>query len=109
MSEVVWNKKAFDLLVLHEETKGLIRALIDVRMSKAKKFDDIVSGKGNGLVMLLHGSPGTGKSLTAERFGSHLSILCPVSFRLTYLVWRNLPRSRCTVSPVVMLGQIPRR
>jgi hypothetical protein len=67
-SEVVWNKKAFDLLVLEEETKSLLRALIDVRMSKAKTFDDIVAGKGNGLVMLLHGSPGTGKSLTAERF-----------------------------------------
>jgi SpoVK/Ycf46/Vps4 family AAA+-type ATPase len=66
MSEVVWNKKAFDLLVLEEETKILLRALIDVRMSKAKTFDDIVAGKGNGLVMLLHGSPGTGKSLTAE-------------------------------------------
>lgn len=28
---------------------------------------DIIAGKGNGLIILLHGSPGTGKTLTAER------------------------------------------
>lgn len=31
-------------------------------------MDDIIAGKGNGLIILLHGSPGTGKTLTAERF-----------------------------------------
>jgi SpoVK/Ycf46/Vps4 family AAA+-type ATPase len=30
------------------------------------KRDDLIAGKGNGLIMLLHGSPGTGKTLTAE-------------------------------------------
>ncbi|KAI1853082.1 hypothetical protein JX266_001788 [Neoarthrinium moseri] len=66
MSDVVWNKKAFKRLVLDSETKDLISALIDVRMSDSKKMDDLVVGKGNGLIMLLHGSPGTGKTLTAE-------------------------------------------
>lgn len=27
--------------------------------------DDFIAGKGNGLIMLLHGGPGTGKTLTA--------------------------------------------
>jgi ATP-dependent Lon protease len=27
---------------------------------------DIIEGKGNGLIILLHGGPGTGKTLTAE-------------------------------------------
>ncbi|KAF9875578.1 hypothetical protein CkaCkLH20_06959 [Colletotrichum karsti] len=63
---IAWNKKAFDRLVLQPDTKRLLRALINVRMSNTKKMDDLVSGKGNGLIMLLHGSPGTGKSLTAE-------------------------------------------
>ncbi|KAI4592674.1 hypothetical protein KJ359_010576 [Pestalotiopsis sp. 9143b] len=66
MSDVVWNKQAFRRLVLEEKTKDVLRALIDVRMSDSKKLDDLVIGKGNGLIMLLHGSPGTGKSLTAE-------------------------------------------
>ncbi|KAF4460340.1 AAA family ATPase [Fusarium albosuccineum] len=61
-----WNKKAFDRLVLDSKTKDLIYALVDVQTSKDKKMDDIIAGKGNGLIILLHGSPGTGKTLTAE-------------------------------------------
>jgi SpoVK/Ycf46/Vps4 family AAA+-type ATPase len=52
---------------MEDDTKDLLRALIAVRMSDSKKMDDLIAGKGNGLIMLLHGSPGTGKSLTAER------------------------------------------
>jgi AAA+ superfamily predicted ATPase len=32
----------------------------------AQKSTDIIDGKGNGLTMLLHGGPGTGKTFTAE-------------------------------------------
>lgn len=31
-----------------------------------RKRDDLIAGKGSGLIMLLHGGPGTGKTLTAE-------------------------------------------
>ncbi|KAH8886449.1 P-loop containing nucleoside triphosphate hydrolase protein [Thozetella sp. PMI_491] len=62
---VDWNKKAFDRLVLDPKTKEMIYALINVQTS-TKKMDDIITGKGNGLIILLHGSPGTGKTLTAE-------------------------------------------
>ncbi|KAF6781543.1 AAA family ATPase [Colletotrichum sojae] len=44
----------------------MIFALIDVQIS-ADRMDDVIAGKGNGLIILLHGSPGTGKTLTAER------------------------------------------
>lgn len=63
---VNWNKKAFERLVLDPKTKEMIYALVDVQ-SSAEKMDDIIKGKGNGLIVLLHGSPGTGKTLTAER------------------------------------------
>ncbi|RNJ52176.1 hypothetical protein D7B24_004224 [Verticillium nonalfalfae] len=62
---VNWNKKAFERLVLDPKTKEMIYALVDVQ-SSAEKMDDIIKGKGNGLIVLLHGSPGTGKTLTAE-------------------------------------------
>ncbi|TKW51648.1 ATPase family AAA domain-containing protein 3 [Colletotrichum tanaceti] len=62
---VDWNKKAFERLVLEPKTKEMIHALVDVQTA-AKKMDDIVTGKGNGLILLLQGSPGTGKTLTAE-------------------------------------------
>lgn len=72
---VSWNKKAYERLVLPPQTKDLVRALVAVRTSQrgvkqglgvAGKRTDITSGKGNGLIMLLHGGPGTGKTLTAE-------------------------------------------
>ncbi|KAL9087728.1 MAG: hypothetical protein Q9165_006495 [Trypethelium subeluteriae] len=72
---VSWNKKAFERLVLPPQTKDLVRALVTVRTSQrgikqglgvAGKRTDITSGKGNGLIMLLHGGPGTGKTLTGE-------------------------------------------
>lgn len=65
MNEVNWNKKAFDSLVVKKDTKELIQALIMTRL-QAEKGADLISGKGNGLIMLLHGGPGTGKTFTAE-------------------------------------------
>lgn len=48
--------------------KELIQSLITVhkRENASLGFDDLIKGKGNGLVILLHGAPGTGKTLTAE-------------------------------------------
>ena len=72
---VNWNKKAYERLVLAPRTKDLVQALVAVRTSQrgvkqglgvAGKRIDITSGKGNGLIMLLHGGPGTGKTLTGE-------------------------------------------
>ncbi|OJD32646.1 aaa family atpase [Diplodia corticola] len=64
--EVVdWNTTAFERLVLDAEKKEIIEALVTVH-TKTLKSTDLIEGKGNGLVMLLHGSPGTGKTLTAE-------------------------------------------
>ena len=69
-----WNTSAYDRLVLPSKTKELVRALVTVRTSQcgvkqglglAGKREDIISGKGNGLIMLFHGGPGTGKTLTA--------------------------------------------
>ena len=40
----------------------------------ARLFTDIITGKGGGCIFLLHGSPGVGKTLTAEAVCEHLSI-----------------------------------
>jgi ATPase family protein associated with various cellular activities (AAA)/uncharacterized protein DUF7025 len=64
-SAVEWNTGAFKSLVLHEKTKRLIQALISNQI-EVDMSTDIITGKGNGIIMLLHGGPGTGKTLTAE-------------------------------------------
>jgi MoxR-like ATPase len=66
MSQVVWNESAFDKLILEEKKRKMISLLVKSHRIDDAAFDDIVSGKGKGLVGLLSGSPGVGKTLTAE-------------------------------------------
>ena len=80
IESVVWNKKAFDRLVLDDKSKELVNALVTVHLS-ANRMGDIISGKGNGLIMLLHGSPGVGKTLTA---GNNKLYIMPVSYRSNF-------------------------
>ncbi|ORY13314.1 hypothetical protein BCR34DRAFT_673035 [Clohesyomyces aquaticus] len=63
--EVQWLRKAFESLVVPLKSKELIEALITTMLA-AEESTDIIPGKGNGLIMLLHGGPRTGKTFTAE-------------------------------------------
>ena len=65
ISDVRWNKEAFQNLVIDRKSGDLIRALVSNQLA-AEKGTDLIMGKGNGLILLLHGGPGTGKTLTAE-------------------------------------------
>ncbi|CAG9991342.1 unnamed protein product [Clonostachys byssicola] len=65
LTDVRWNTKAFDYLVINQETKELIKAVVTNQLGIQSK-SDLIQGKGNGLFILLHGGPGTGKTLTAE-------------------------------------------
>ncbi|KAL8726334.1 MAG: hypothetical protein Q9166_006782 [cf. Caloplaca sp. 2 TL-2023] len=54
-------------LILKEDKKKIIRTLVENHAHMAdQRIPDLVEGKGKGLVILLHGPPGVGKSLTAE-------------------------------------------
>ncbi|KAI0855309.1 ATPase [Xylaria cubensis] len=65
IEDVKWNDEAFKLLVIDESTKELIQAVVTNQL-QAEDHTDMIRGKGNGLFILLHGGPGTGKTLTAE-------------------------------------------
>lgn len=68
-SEIVWDSQAFDSLVLpkeQENLKDLILAFAKTQSKKLDTFDDVVQGKGRGIIMQLSGPPGVGKTLTAE-------------------------------------------
>ncbi|KAK4454247.1 P-loop containing nucleoside triphosphate hydrolase protein [Podospora aff. communis PSN243] len=68
------RKSAFDRLVLPDEHKRLIHSLVAQHFRDKQRQNrttedeqmDIVRGKGKGLVLLLHGAPGVGKTSTAE-------------------------------------------
>lgn len=77
LSEIVFDELAFDQLVLKPEYKKMIKALIETHAGGNEGLaKDLVTGKGGGMVMVLHGKPGTGKTLTAEAISEHLK--CPL-------------------------------
>ncbi|KAK6081606.1 AAA family ATPase [Seiridium cupressi] len=68
LKPIEWGKDAIDSLVIELTTKDILRGLVEEH--KKRKLDSIVSDfmpdKGQGLVIVLHGPPGVGKTLTAE-------------------------------------------
>jgi flagellar biosynthesis GTPase FlhF len=64
---IEWNSSCFDDLVLDAGTKKTVQALVSTHSMEREGFDDIVKGKGQGLVCVLHGPPGVGKTLTAGK------------------------------------------
>ncbi|KAF4784834.1 AAA family ATPase [Colletotrichum scovillei] len=71
ISPIEWNTQCFEQLVLPDSQKELVQALVAEHTARttdpsSSAFDDIVKGKGKGLILVLHGPPGVGKTLTAE-------------------------------------------
>lgn len=77
VKDIVWNEGAYDSLVLEDNTKAIVKALVEShKYHPAESIDDVIQGKGKGLVAVLHGPPGTGKTLTAEGISELLK--CPL-------------------------------
>jgi hypothetical protein len=66
VSEVVFSERAFEQLVLPDGHKSMILAFSQSQVQHKDRFDDDITGKGKGMIMLLSGGPGIGKTLTAE-------------------------------------------
>lgn len=72
LEPVAWNTNVFDQLVLPVSQKSLVKALVESHVREGVDgFDDIIKGKGKGLISILHGPPGVGKTLTAESVAEH--------------------------------------
>ena len=54
ISDISFNEKVFDQLVLPQSQKELVRVLVE-NHSRGAAFDDFVEGKGKGLISVLHG------------------------------------------------------
>ncbi|CAH0034031.1 unnamed protein product [Clonostachys rhizophaga] len=74
VSEITFRENSFDSLVLEQEKKDLILAFSQTQIKRKDQFDDVISGKGRGIIMLLSGSPGIGKTLTAETVAEHMRV-----------------------------------
>ncbi|KXJ90336.1 hypothetical protein Micbo1qcDRAFT_149249 [Microdochium bolleyi] len=64
---MVWNDKAYEHLVYSEQQKDLVLSFVENHKQDGKQeINDVIVGKGQGLIILLSGPPGTGKTLMAE-------------------------------------------
>jgi len=69
LSNIKYRSDAYKKLVLDEEAKETILALVK---TGNKGFTDLIEGKGGGCIFLLHGPPGVGKTMTAEAVAEFL-------------------------------------
>ncbi|KAH0360118.1 P-loop containing nucleoside triphosphate hydrolase protein, partial [Aureobasidium melanogenum] len=74
VQDVSFNKEAFDSLVLPEDTKELILGFTCTQQATRIAYDDVIQGKGRGIILLLCGPPGVGKTLTAESVAEHMHV-----------------------------------
>ncbi|KAI1444641.1 P-loop containing nucleoside triphosphate hydrolase protein [Annulohypoxylon stygium] len=73
ISPVAWNDNLLQNLVIQNQEKEMLLALVSQTMESGDEgFDDFFKGKGKGLVLLLAGPPGVGKTLTAESVAEEL-------------------------------------
>ena len=65
LRSVEYNENAFGALVLPEYLKRTLSSLVKFQGANSSQFDDLIEGKRNGLIILLHGLPGVGKTFNA--------------------------------------------
>lgn len=77
LQDISWDTEAFDSLVLphaQQHLKKFILGFARAQCRRSDNFNDVIHGKGRGLIMLLKGPPGVGKTLTAESVAEALKV-----------------------------------
>lgn len=82
LQEIQATSDPWNDLVLEQETKDTVEALVTQHLQQPMngneidapfQLGDFIAGKGRGLVFLLHGPPGVGKTSTAECIAAHMN------------------------------------
>lgn len=65
LGQVKFRDDAFKKLMIKGKHKTVVKAMVRSYLDNHHTSGDLIQGKRRGLIVLLHGSPGTGKRLTA--------------------------------------------
>lgn len=65
LEDVEWNSDVYAKLQIEDNVKATLHSIVGAHSTHSTDFDDFIQGKGRGLVLLLHGPPGCGKTMTA--------------------------------------------
>lgn len=74
VSDINFNERAFSALNLPNNQKDLILGFTSTKQLYGSQFDDVIEGKGKGIIILLSGPPGVGKTLTAESVAEQMKV-----------------------------------
>lgn len=74
VSDIHFNERAFSALNLPNNQKDLILGFTSTKQLYGSQFDDVIEGKGKGIIILLSGPPGVGKTLTAESVAEQMKV-----------------------------------
>lgn len=74
LADTVWHADALSNLKIDDNTKAILSRLFKSHASHEPSLDDIIREKGHGLVILLHGPSGSGKSRTAGSLKQELEV-----------------------------------
>ncbi|KAK0641739.1 P-loop containing nucleoside triphosphate hydrolase protein [Cercophora newfieldiana] len=70
------DKSVFEKVVLDEKKKDILKTLVESHRESPHRYDDLIPGKGQCLLVILSGPPGTGKNLVVESLSEYLG--CPL-------------------------------
>lgn len=75
LSDLTFDGQLFDRLLIPDEYKEVIKAQAETYALKGDQLvPDLRGNKLSSTVMVLHGNPGTGKTLTAEAVAEHVKL-----------------------------------
>jgi hypothetical protein len=67
VQDIQWEENCLDRLQVSPVVRNILDVLVKQHTVLSEGLRDVVPGKGQGLTFLLHGPPGSGKTLTAGK------------------------------------------